>query len=440
MTQRPSADRLRQVAVWGLAATAAALPLFVVRWRVGPLPTTLLENVVGATVLAYLAVLWTERRWPQARTPYDIPIALLLLAGVIGIVVAPDHARALGIFRAYFVEAIAIFYIAVDLVRTRRDLRIVLGGLLAGGTWMAVGQIVDFTIVALHHSIQLGAAPSFLSTSSNSVALFLEPPVAFAAGLALFDETRRLRLLVAVTVTVVLAGAVLTLSRGLYGALGLLLLMVIFSLSRWRARFAATAAILVAGVAFLSIPLIRDRIATVQVSILLRDSLYQQAFHVLIQRPLLGAGISGYPVRATPFRPPRQTIELYPHNLWLTTWSELGLLGLIAFAVIFFGLIWRSARALRGSNGVVRAVIWGALASLILYTAHGMVDSPYWKNDLSIEFWFIAALSVVAIRARGGPLTSRAGSASSSGSEVGEVGGSEDTLVDGRLHERLGET
>ena len=88
----------------------------------------------------------------------------------------------------------------------------------------------------------------------------------------------------------------------------------------------------------------------------------------------------------------------------------------------------------------MRAVIWGALASLILYTAHGMVDSPYWKNDLSIEFWFIAALSVVAIRARGGPLTSRAGSASSSGSEVGEVGGSEDTLVDGRLHERLGET
>jgi hypothetical protein len=27
-----------------------------------------------------------------------------------------------------------------------------------------------------------------------------------------------------------------------------------------------------------------------------------------------------------------------------------------------------------------------------------MFDSPYWKNDLSVEFWIVAALQVIAIR------------------------------------------
>jgi len=95
--------RIRLAAVWLLAATAACLPLYVVRYRVGPLPTTLLEDLIGITVAAYALTLWAERRLPAARTAYDIPILLLLVAGILGIVASPDHTRALGIYRAYFV-------------------------------------------------------------------------------------------------------------------------------------------------------------------------------------------------------------------------------------------------------------------------------------------------------------------------------------------------
>ena len=38
-------------------------------------------------------------------------------------------------------------------------------------------------------------------------------------------------------------------------------------------------------------------------------------------------------------------------------------------------------------------------ACLPLYVVHGLFDSPYWKNDLSVEFWLMAALLVVAVRA-----------------------------------------
>jgi hypothetical protein len=44
-------------------------------------------------------------------------------------------------------------------------------------------------------------------------------------------------------------------------------------------------------------------------------------------------------------------------------------------------------------------VLWGVLAALVVWTVHGFVDSPYWKNDMSAEFWSLAALELAVIGA-----------------------------------------
>jgi O-antigen ligase len=386
------------VAIGSLAVTAACLPLYIVRWRVGPLPTTLLEVMIGITVLVYGMTLWAEHRLPAGRTPYDIPIVLLLVAGVIGIIVSPDHMRALGIYRAYFVEAILIFYVAVDLVRTRDELRTVLLVAAAGALVMAGGQIVVFIAALARHSVQIDDAPSFLNTSANSVALFLEPPLAFAAGFALFPTTSKERWLGIASLSLLLVAMVLTLSRASYGALAVLAVVLVLNVPSRRVRLGVVGALALILLVVLELPFINQRLGTLNHSVPLRLSIYNQALSMLWQRPILGAGISGFPIRVAPFRPPFQEIELYPHDLWLTTWSELGLLGLIAFAMIFFGLLWRGWRALARAQDIYRPVIWGSVGALLLYLVHGLFDSPYWKNDLSVEFWLIAALQVIAIR------------------------------------------
>jgi hypothetical protein len=33
-----------------------------------------------------------------------------------------------------------------------------------------------------------------------------------------------------------------------------------------------------------------------------------------------------------------------------------------------------------------------------MWTVHGIVDSPYWKNDMSVEFWMLAALIIISTR------------------------------------------
>jgi putative inorganic carbon (HCO3(-)) transporter len=388
----------RQLAVLALGVTAALLPSFLVRWRVAFVPTTLLEVLIGLTAAAYLWTLWTERRRPAARTPHDIPIVLLLLAGIGGIIVAPDHTRGLGIYRAYFVETIALFYIAIDLIRTPQELRRVILIAGAGSCVFAAGQIITFGLALAHHAVQIDAGPAFLNTSSNQAALYLEPPFAFAIGFALFSRTTRERLVAVAAAALLLAALVLTLSRAGYLAIAVVGVFALFSVSERRVRLWALAGGAVVLLLFLELPFISQRLGTFAHSIQLRESIYDEALRMLSGRPVFGAGISGFPIRVAPFRPPGQEVELYPHNLWLTTWSELGLLGLVAFAAIFFGLLWRGLRTLARLEGIYKAVAWGAVGALVLYLVHGMFDSPYWKNDLSAEFWILAALEVIALR------------------------------------------
>lgn len=392
----------RRITIGTLGVTAACLPLYVVRWRVGPIPTTLLEVLILVTIVAYVAALWTERRLPAARTAYDIPIALLLVAGLIGIAVAPDHTHALGIYRAYFLEAVACFYIAVDLLRTRDDVRRVLVVAAAGSCVMAVGQIVSFAIVFAQHRLQLGDAPSFLNTSANAVALYLEPPIAFAIGFTVFASRPKERWIGAGVLALLLVGDILTLSRGSYLAMAILAVVLVLSLqsNRWRLRAVAILAAL--GAVVLEVPVVNQRLLDLAHSVTNRTTLYRETFEMLSQRPIVGAGISGFPVRVAPFRPANVPIQLYPHDMWLTTWSEIGLLGVLSLALIFFGLLWRGARALPHATDIYRPVLWGAVGALVLYTVHGLFDSPYWKNDLSVEFWLLAALQVVAVRATRG--------------------------------------
>lgn len=396
--QTGSAGTARRFTTWSLAVTAACLPLYVVRWHYGPLPTTLLETLIIVTVAGYFWTLSSEKRVPS-RTPYDLLIVLWLVAGAIGVVAAPDHRAALGTYRAYFIEAVAIFYVAVDLLRTRDDLRKVFTLSAVAAAVYSIGQMVSFVWVAAHHHLQLGDAPAFLNNTPNADAMYLEPPLAFAIAFVVFPWDPRTRLVAATITGLVFVAMILTLSRAGYLAMAVLGAVLVVRAVNRRWRWWTLAGLVVVAGAVLEIPFVNQRVVTIGSSAGLRESIYGQAFRMLSGRPIFGAGIDGFAIRVAPFRPGTQTIELYPHDIWLTTWSEVGLLGLVVFAALFFVLLWRGVVALPRMTDDFRPVLWGCVGALILILVHGLFDSPYWKNDLSVEFWLVAALEVVALRA-----------------------------------------
>ena len=402
MTTPPAApgSALVRAATLMLGFTAACLPLYVVRFKYGPISTTLLEGLVLATIAVYLAARWRQHSLRFNRTPYDIPIVLLLVAGAIAVFVPADKWHALGLYRAFFVEPIAILYVTVDLLRRPAETRWVLLGLGIGTSIFAVMNIVAFAVAYAEGTIVLGSPPTALYTSSPEVAMYLEPPLALAAGFVLFSSERKDRLLAIAWMAFLLPALALTLSRGAYFAIAVLVAVAVISNRRrlWIAAGVAAAAV-VAVVLLLQIPLVQRRFAgqfdlgNSQGTIRGRLSIFTDTLSGLRDHPIFGVGLGGYHYL---FR--GKIPEIYPHDVWLTFWVEVGLLGLIAFAAIYFGLLFRGWRAMPRVQGFYRPLLWGALGALVLWGVHGLVDSPYWKNDMSLEFWIIVAFEVVAIR------------------------------------------
>jgi hypothetical protein len=203
---------------------------------------------------------------------------------VLGIVAAPDHRAALGTYRAYFVEPVALFYIGVDMLRTRDDLRPFFIPSAVAAVIFSIGQIVSFAWVAAHHHLLLGDAPAFLNSSPNADALYLEPLLAFAVAFVAFPWTYRTRLVAGIVAVFVFVAMILTLSRAGYLAMTVLALVVVLRGVAPRWRYWVLAGLAVIAVIVLEVPFINQRVATIGASAGLRTSIYGQALRMLAQR------------------------------------------------------------------------------------------------------------------------------------------------------------
>jgi putative inorganic carbon (HCO3(-)) transporter len=392
-----------------LAVTAACLPLYAVRWSYGPLPTTLLENLVLATIALYLVARFREGSLRFDRSPYDIGIAVLLLSGAISVFVAKDHRAALGLYRAYFIEPVALFYVAAALLRKRGDFRTLLIGFGIGTSIFAVMNVVVFAAAAFQNTLHFGAPPSAIYTSSNAVAMFLEPPAAFAIGLILFAEERRDRLMALAWALILALAFVLTFSRGGYLALAIYGVLTVIKVRPDLRRPLLIVGIAVAVVVLLTVvlasttPLMKSRFSyrALNYTLQVRSAIFTATFHIIAAHPILGVGLGGYVYNLHGF------LEIYPHDVYMTFWLELGLLGLLAFLYILVRLGVSAWRALSLSSGFEKALLWGVVGTVVMWALHGIVDSPYWKNDMAVEFWLVAAIAIAVTRAISSPRGAR---------------------------------
>jgi putative inorganic carbon (HCO3(-)) transporter len=230
----------------------------------------------------------------------------------------------------------------------------------------------------------------FRSTSfygfPNAVGLFLAPllPLFFRKG-ALY----RAAFLASV--------AALALAQSEGAIIGLLAGIGVFLLCSKKARIPALAFGVFFAVGIFALPETRtfaiEKMTLSDWSGRVRKEMWVEATAMLKDRPLFGAGLSGYPIVFDAYHKARH-IEIfqYPHQIFLNFWSELGLAGLIAF----FLLIGRYFITLRETlRRVPASQFWVAIlvASMTALLIHGLVDVPYFKNDLSMLFWLVLALA-----------------------------------------------
>jgi O-antigen ligase len=397
----------------------ALAPAYTVGWHIGFYPN-LLEIGILLTLVVFAWESYQQRRMPTLLAPPNLPspngggisgrgariflvaTALFVVAGALSVIVAPDRRAALGLFRAYFIEPVLFFVVLINVVRTSRQAFIVVAGLGLGGLVLALLNIATVLDALRHHGVDTAQdAPVAVYQTSNAVALFLVPIIAVAGSVFLYSTSNLQRRLAALFIAVAGIGVLLSFSRG--GYLALFAVAVGLALSHKR-RWWLLGGLAVLVVVATRVPIIASRLGhelsttDPRNTLAGRIHLWQVTLQMMREHLVFGTGLSGYAHFMSPW--PNGLVQvIYPHNLILNFWVSTGVLGLLAFLVLLiqgFRLTWRGWR-----SGEVdwRPFELGVLLALVSMAVHGLVDVPYFKNDLSFEFWVLLAIAWAGITA-----------------------------------------
>lgn len=371
-----------------LLALPLFLPAYVLRFQVGPLPTTVLE-----VAIIVLAITWIVERktdglknaWKQLAA-WRIPLALWLAAGIVSVVTAAlngfDALAALGLFRAYFIEPILIFAIGADLLRTEKDRALLLRNTAILAITLTLYAAVQYaTGWGIPHPWDV-AIPARRATGPfpfpNAIALLLVPFGAYGIAAALHTKQRAIGIALFVCA---LISSLLAQSDG--GLVALAAALGIALLFKKQTRVPVIIAGIILAITALSIGPIREKILFQEWSGKVRMVIWEETVELIKDNPVFGAGLAAYPQAILPYHTATwMEVFQYPHNILLNLWSETGLLGVIAFTLLL--ITWFRT----GKNP---ALILPIIAALLI---HGLVDVPYFKNDLAVAFFLLILLTV----------------------------------------------
>ena len=381
----------------GLFLILAFLPSYLLRFSFLGIPGTFLEALI---LISFL--IWILKRGYQAhplRQEHAWIVFLLLTVLTASIAVLASHGilTALGVWKAYFIEPIMFFILVTSVLKKPCDAWPFLTA-LASGSWLIilpgiVQYAFDFGIPA---PWDVERRITSIFSYPNAVGLSLGP-VAIISFFALMqkDAWKNRRMPAFWILTGIASLLVIMLAQSEAALVAIATTIFLSALFFPRLRAAAIACAILATIGIGLFPDLRtfavEKLTLQDFSGRVRLTQWKETAAFLSDHPIFGAGLSGYPDAIEPYHKERAyEIFQYPHNILLNTWVELGLLGLAvltyagALMTKTFWQTWKKEPMILLASGVVLEM-----------TIHGLVDAPYFKNDLSVLTWFFLALIFV---------------------------------------------
>lgn len=359
------------------------LPLYLVRFNIFKIPTTVLELLIYALFVWWLMNKGYKGFWKTIRHERLLiwGILLLVLGVSIAVLFSWNIRLSAGIWKAWFIDPLLFFMVFVSAIK-KNDIKNVFKAMIYSGTVVSIISLVYLFLGKFNYQGRLQG----IFDSPNYLAMYLAP-----IFIILIANICSRKVLYLVSCLLFLATLFFTKSFGaLLGILvagGFWLVVYLYSQNKRRILlgviFVVFALIMVFGLLKIkSIEGLRSFDA--------RFVIWGQAISVFVQHPLTGIGPGTFEDYFPPY--PKWGVP-QPHNIFLAFLIQTGLIGFIGFVLIlawFFRI---------GSKNLVIGH-WGlVILCIMLYIlAHGLVDTTYWKNDLAIVFWIIIGLRVILSR------------------------------------------
>ncbi len=405
--------------VWLLFLICLCLPAYQIRFKIGFLPMTLLEVLILILFFSWFFLKLRPKagqdladkekglkifreKW-QALGIWSWLILFWLLLASAAVFRAQDLRAGAGIFKAFFLGPVLFFLVLTDCLKSEKERKIVLFGLFLSAFYLSFFALFQKFFGGGVMSLEALGQPKVWRATSlfpqpNFLGLYLGPIAILLLG-------RKQNIFFLITFFLSIFAIILARSEGaLLGVFfGLLFFFLLFS---GKTRKIALISFLILAILVLSFApsrnFLTEKIVFHDLSGRLRLNIWQGAWSLLKTSPFLGVGLGGYQNLVPQFQQPYYfqdkliSVEThpYPHNFYLALWLELGFLGLLVFwgiLVKFFVSIFRRIK----NNPSSKRFLLAVAGAMIVILIHGLVDTPYFKNDLSVLFWLIIGLSVL---------------------------------------------
>jgi hypothetical protein len=396
-----------------------------------------------------------ENKKIKIRYPFDREIVLLLLVAFTAAGVAGFSSSSLGIFKAYFFEPIMFFIVVLNIMKGGKGRNKILWALAISALAVSAlaiyqkitGQLIDnplWAAAATRRVVSFFGYP-------NAVGLYLGPIVLVMAGWFAFviasdckersnltysEPNQRLlrgralcgdmRTIIFISLTIIASVLSIYFAKSKGALLGVAVGLVVFGLTASKKiRWATIIALILisAGIAVYrpARDLAMENLTFTNKSGQIRKAGWVDSWTMLKDgRFFTGAGLANYQAAVAPYhtegifiKDPRDPdtqrklvynevyrtahwqpleIYLYPHNIFLNFWSELGLAGLLLFIWIIekYFFVGIKNYELRITN--YKYLNIGLICAMVVMVVHGLVDVPYFKNDLAVIFWLLVAM------------------------------------------------
>ena len=381
--------------VWAIQFIVFLLPTYLISFNLGLVPTNLLEGMIIVLFLSQLSRLNIRKILQiiaQRRLLFS-GVFFLFLGLIVSTFFSNNLITSLGILKSWFIIPI-IFSLIASNKTSKNTAPIILNSLALSGLTISIIAIIYFILGETTYDGRIAA----FFNHPNFLAMYLSPCFIISFSNTLKNPYRKYRFYWLLSSVLIIFTTILTQSIGALISIiiaSTIYLLLTKHITR-KNKFLLGLSFLLLVIVSISIlsPKINNLFTTSRSSMHSRIIIWRSATRILEDNLLFGIGagnFQSYYLNYQKYFPPYlEWSSPQPHNVFLAFWIQLGIFGFLGFLLI---LIWfyRSGVAILKKEALSASLI--AIMSVILI--HGLIDTTYWKNDLSIVFWLLIALMIL---------------------------------------------
>ncbi len=385
----------------GLALTTFAIPFFLFSFRAFPKAVSYTELLIAMCCVSWLTrhiiTSHAPRFTPHVSrfTSLDYAVIAFIILSTLSLTVSELWGVSMREWRVIVMEG-ALFYFLIRNSGLSEDtlLRLVDALVLAGLAAALIGlyqYFISGDVIVAEGVRRIRGVYG----SPNNLGLFLGRVVPFIAGMLVIDSGKRRRIGYAVAAAPIVLCLYWTYSRGAW-LLGVPAALLFIGIVRRGKTLWAMVGSIVAGIMSLQpaagTERVRSLFDTTGGTTYLRLKLWRATVNMIKEHPLFGVGLDNFLYQyRTRYVLPSAYFELnlsHPHNIILDFWSRLGIWGAFIIIWLLTAFFRAGLRAYyRLSDSPARALVLGALASMVDFLAHGLIDHSFFLVDLSFVFF-----------------------------------------------------